>query len=73
MQTHTHNTRNNTLNEVWIHPETLALLDGAVLPDAPLSGQEPPVVVIWSLDKSNNSRSAAQTASSESDSVFAPK
>lgn len=71
-QIHTRDNRNDTLDEVWIHPETLTLLDGAVLPNAPLSGQEPPVVVVWSLDKKSSS-SPAETTSSEGDFVPAPK
>ncbi|TYZ66272.1 hypothetical protein PybrP1_005424 [[Pythium] brassicae (nom. inval.)] len=46
---------NDSLDEVWVHPETLALLDGAVLADAPPDSQEPPAVAIWSLDSKNSS------------------
>ncbi|GMF28139.1 unnamed protein product [Phytophthora lilii] len=39
--------QNNTIDEVWVHPETLAMLDGAVISDAPSDAQEAPVVAIW--------------------------
>lgn len=71
IQIHTRDTRNDTLDEVWIHPEMLALLDGAVLSDAPLGGQEPPVVVVWSLDKKTSGSSSSATP--DSDSLSAPK
>lgn len=48
-----------------MHPETLALLDGAVLADAPLDSQESPAVVIWSLDSKNSSDATGSNAGSE--------
>ncbi|KAG6602857.1 putative peroxisome biogenesis factor [Phytophthora cinnamomi] len=41
---------NDTVDEVWVHPETLAMLDGAIIPDAPSDAQEAPVVALWSLE-----------------------
>ncbi|KAF1329603.1 Peroxisome biogenesis factor, partial [Globisporangium splendens] len=72
VQRSTRSIRNETLDEVWIHPETLALLDGAVLPTAPLDSQEPPVVAIWSLDNTTLT-SNSQTPSSQSETQLSTK
>ncbi|GMF19722.1 unnamed protein product [Phytophthora fragariaefolia] len=42
--------QNDTVDEVWVHPETLAMLDGAVISHAPSDAQEAPVAALWSLD-----------------------
>lgn len=49
-------------DEVWVHPETLAVLDGAVLSDVSVrssSGLEPPVAAIWRVSSSSSESSAA--------------
>lgn len=63
LQRPTRQITNDTLDAVWIHPETLAMLDGAVLPDAPLDGQEPPVVAVWSLENKPPSNNQTQSQS----------
>ncbi|KAG7393133.1 Peroxisome biosynthesis protein pex1 [Phytophthora pseudosyringae] len=42
--------QNDTVDEVWVHPETLAMLDGAVISDAPSDAHEAPVVALWFPD-----------------------
>ncbi|KAL3658837.1 hypothetical protein V7S43_016203 [Phytophthora oleae] len=46
---------NETADEVWVHPETLAMLDGAVLSKAPSDAQEAPVIALWSPESKSSS------------------
>jgi hypothetical protein len=54
--------QNETIDEVWVHPESLAMLAGAVISDAPSDTQEAPVVAIWSPDAMSMSGSVAETS-----------
>ncbi|KAL4167317.1 hypothetical protein KRP22_012803 [Phytophthora ramorum] len=47
--------QNDTVDEVWVHPESLAMLDGAVIAGAPSDAQEVPVVALWSLESKSAS------------------
>ncbi|KAL4093597.1 hypothetical protein PRIC1_011029 [Phytophthora ramorum] len=47
--------QNDTVDEVWVHPESLAMLDGAVIAGAPSDAQEAPVVALWSLESKSAS------------------
>uniref|UniRef100_A0AAV1U7Q2 Peroxisomal ATPase PEX1 n=1 Tax=Peronospora matthiolae TaxID=2874970 RepID=A0AAV1U7Q2_9STRA len=40
--------QNNTSDEVWVHPESLAALDGAIVPGTSSDAQEAPIVTLWS-------------------------
>ncbi|UIZ22372.1 hypothetical protein KXD40_005076 [Peronospora effusa] len=55
--------QNDTVDEVWVHPESLVMLDGALFPNAPVDAQEAPVVVLWcpesKLITENNEQSEA--------------
>ncbi|CAI5747420.1 unnamed protein product [Peronospora destructor] len=39
--------QNDTVDEVWAHPESLVMLDGALFSNASSDTQEAPVVVLW--------------------------
>ncbi|KAG1689601.1 hypothetical protein DVH05_002110 [Phytophthora capsici] len=52
---------NETTDEVWVHPETLAMLDGAVLPNAPSDAQEAPVVALWNSESKHSSATTPAT------------
>ena len=54
--------QNNTVDEVWVHPESLVMLDGAVVSNAFSDAQEAPVVVLWSPESkpiTNNEQTEA--------------
>ncbi|KAG6971582.1 hypothetical protein JG687_00001937 [Phytophthora cactorum] len=57
--------QNDTVNEVWVHPESLAMLDGAVISDAPSDAQEAPVVAVWSPDSKATSGVTSETNEGE--------
>ncbi|RLN54266.1 hypothetical protein BBJ29_003676 [Phytophthora kernoviae] len=53
--------QNDTMDEVWIHPESLAMLDGAVISDAPSDAQEAPVVAVWSQEAKTDTLAVPDT------------
>ncbi|ETN15149.1 hypothetical protein PPTG_07332 [Phytophthora nicotianae INRA-310] len=57
--------RNDTVDEVWVHPEFLAMLDGAVISDAPSDAQEAPVVALWSPDSKSTTGVVSETNESK--------
>ncbi|EEY70091.1 peroxisome biogenesis factor, putative [Phytophthora infestans T30-4] len=57
--------QNEKGDEVWVHPESLAMLDGAVISDAPSDAQEAPVVALWSPDLKASSGVTAETNEGE--------
>ncbi|KAG3113879.1 hypothetical protein PI124_g7112 [Phytophthora idaei] len=57
--------QNDTVNEVWVHPESLAMLDGAVISDAPSDAQEAPVVAVWSPDSKATNGVTSETNEGE--------
>ncbi|CAH0519894.1 unnamed protein product [Peronospora belbahrii] len=56
--------RNDTVDEVWIHPESLVMLDGAVKSNASSDTQEAPAVVLWSLESKRIAENNKQTETS---------
>lgn len=41
--------RNELIDEVWVHPESLAMLDGAELFNASINAQNSPIVALWDV------------------------
>ncbi|KAE8900407.1 hypothetical protein PF005_g1768 [Phytophthora fragariae] len=58
--------RNDTVDELCVHPETLAMLDGAVISDAPSDAQEAPVVALWSATSTSASLTPESSEQGES-------
>ncbi|KAK1940471.1 Peroxisome biosynthesis protein PAS1 [Phytophthora citrophthora] len=57
---------NETADEVWVHPETLVMLDGAVISKAPSDAQEAPVVALWSSESKSSDTIPATNEHGES-------
>lgn len=55
--------QNDTVDEVWVHPESLAMLDGAILPGTPSDAQVAPIVALWSLVSESTTQHNAPTES----------
>lgn len=53
--------QNDTVDELWVHPETLAMLDGAIIPDAPSDAQQAPVVALWSPESKSPARTTPES------------
>lgn len=56
--------QNDTVDEVWVHPESLAMVDGAVISGAPLDAQEAPVVALWSPESKSTTETNEQNEAS---------
>lgn len=62
--------QNDTIDEVWVHPESLVMLDGALVSSAPLDAQEAPIVALWSSGSKPISTNNEQTEALRYDPAF---